>query len=71
MNLKEAAASLNLSEEAFFEKAYRRYGLALSPGGIACDLAWWKKWGTEPPYVKKYIHEVERHPPEQQVLPFA
>lgn len=59
--ISDEAARLGLSVEDLFEQAFRRFGLSLSAGGTsAADLAWWKKWGTEPLYVRKYIKHLDQ-----------
>jgi len=72
MNVTDAAKQLGISPEELFTRAYKRYGLVLSPGGHQSDLGWWKKWGTEPLYVKKFIKELAHETPSQQLeLPFS
>lgn len=60
MTVQEATERLGIDEQALFERAYKRHGLATSPtGSSTADFSWWKKWGTVPLYVKRLCHELE------------
>jgi hypothetical protein len=56
------AKRLGITTLELFERSYRKYcGLATSAGGSsAADFAWWRKWGTIPLYVKRFLKDEER-----------
>lgn len=59
-SIQDSAQALGITTEVLFERAYKMFGSYLSPSGTsAADYAWWKKWNTEPLYVRKYLKHQE------------
>jgi len=60
LNIEEAAAKLGVSTDELFEQSFKMFGLMFGTGGAQADHAWWKKWGTVPIYVTKFVKRAER-----------
>jgi len=55
MKPEEFAEQFGMTTQQLFQKAHERFGLVFGTAGPLADHAWWRKWGTVPIYVKKYI----------------
>lgn len=69
MSPKECAEKLGITTQALFERAYNEHcGIATSPSGsTACDLAWYEKWSSAPPYVLNFVRRMEKRADAPQI----
>lgn len=68
-SLQDSATALGITTEVLFDRAHKMFGAYLSPGTSASDYAWWKKWNTEPLYVRKYLKHLTTRNKLPAVIP--